>query len=275
MSFSWKTSTNQTPGASRITNIQKYIIDLQPTDRSAIDNFYDTRTKIIQTATPTLLSSQQWISSLFIASAISATEDYFREVCSFCIAMCPKSKAIASEKNIHLGSAIWNSTSFFSRGCFEHLSFASQETIKKCSKEYLGYEISKQSNTFAALEEYDKLCELRHGIVHSNCRLPGKNAIKLGLQNNRNTLVKIEPGLTEIQESVAICSALVESYNQELFQEICKRWAKDWRSNPGWDSTQEHALFKEIYRGFGSEINKPHNYTWRKVMNSVRKEFGI
>ncbi|UUC52235.1 hypothetical protein NOX82_10070 [Pseudomonas citronellolis] len=275
MKFSWRQSSNKISGTSRVSDINNYIKKTKPSNKSAIDNFYDSRTKIIQVATPTFLNSNPWLSAPLIALTISATEDYFREISAFCITKCSIAKAASAEKSIHLGSAMWNSASFFSRGCFEHLSFASQDTVKKCSREYLDYEINKKSNTYSALEEYEKLCELRHGIVHSNSRLPGKNAIKLGLQNTTNDLILIEPGVTEIQEAISICSTLIESYNQELFQEICRRWANDWRNDPGWVPQDEGKLFKDIYEGFFSSKNPPHSHTWRKSMSHIKKEFGL
>ncbi|MBB2895088.1 hypothetical protein [Pseudomonas sp. AS2.8] len=277
MNVNWKNCCNSTSGSSRISDIKSYIKESTPTQASAIDNFYGARTNIIQAATPNILNTHPWLSSFLVASTVSATEDYFREISSFCLSNCSLSKANSSEKSIHLGSAIWNSVSFFSRGCFEHLSFASQETIKKCSKDYLGHEIDKKSNTAAALIEYEKICELRHGIVHSNSLLPGKNAIKLGLGNLKNptSVIKIEPGVAEVHESIAICSSVVENYNQELFQEMCKRWATSWRSDPGWDPSNASSRFKSLYDGFFSETHKAHQHTWRKVLNFVKSEYGV
>jgi hypothetical protein len=277
MTLNWKTCSNPTSGTLRISDISKYIKEYIPTKNSPIDNFYLARTAILLATKPELINQHKWIAGFLVASTISATEDYFREISSFCLINCTTSKAMSSEKPINLGSAIWNSASFFSKGCFEHLSFASQETIKKCSREYLGFEIDKKSNTAAALAEYDKICELRHGIVHSNCILPGKNAIKLGLSNLDfgDNIIKIEPSITEIQESIAICSSTVENYNQELFQEMCKRWATSWRAHPSWDSTKENTKFREIYEGFTSENYKPHKYTWRKILNLVKTDFGV
>jgi hypothetical protein len=82
-------------------------------------------------------------------------------------------------KNINMGAVLWHGQTAFSRAAFEHFSLADIDKIRTCSRDFLGFDIKKTTNTYAALDEFDKVCELRHGVVHAGGFLPGKNAIKL------------------------------------------------------------------------------------------------
>lgn len=276
MSFDWKKASNNAARTSKINNINNYLNKITLTNLSPIDNYYNHRTKAITTATPQLLTSAPWLSGYILASIISATELYFREIFSRTIFLCPHSKKLSSEKSIHMGAILWHGPEAFSRAAFEHLSFAGSDKIKACSKDFLGFEISKTSNTFAALEEFDKLCELRHGIVHSGLTLPGKNAIKLLAPKPQNEAVIIEFDIARLHEATAACTALIESYNAELYARIVERWAIDWRRYPDWTPTDELIKFKKICELFFSSSNSPSDRpSIVKLRNMIKRNFGI
>jgi len=122
------------------------------------------------------------------------------------------------------------------------------------------------------------VCELRHGIVHSNCILAGKNAIKLKLEF-RSGIVEINVEYSQLQECASICSTLVASFNTEMFEEMAKRWAVDWPKNEAWDSSKENSMFKKIWEAFHSIIDEQNRaisvpLTMTKCKNRVKKEFS-
>jgi len=271
----WRAAASRPSGFQRIQNVNSYLVNVPDSINSPIDDYYNHRTRVITTTTPQLLGHANWLSGLVITSMISATELYFREIFSRVLSFCPESQKLSAEQSIHMGAVIWHGQRIFSLAAFEHFSFAGSEKIKKCSKEFLGFEIKKTSNTIAALEEFEKLCELRHGIVHSGSVLPGKNAVKLhAIKTNERSVIECD--VVRVHEATAACTALVESYNAELYEEIVTRWATRWRRDPAWTNQLEHKMLKEIVEIFFSKSNPPvEQVSTIKLRNLIKNDFHI
>lgn len=281
MSQEWRNSVNQTIGSQRIGDINEYrqSIDYDDHAISAIDIYYKTNKEILEIAkTPKILEDNKVLGPLLFVGIVSNTENYFRDIFARVIQICPISQATCASQNICLGSVIWHLKNNVERGLFENISFADADTIKKTCKKYLDYDIEKKSATAAALEEFDKICELRHGIVHSNSIIAGKNALKLGIKSN-NKALKISIGYKQLQECALICTTLVTSFNTELFTTLVKRWAVDWTKLPSWDTNNDNALFNIIWKTFSSTIDNfngtiQYKTTMQRCRNLVKKEFN-
>jgi hypothetical protein len=112
-------------------------------------------------------------------------------------------------------------------------------------RNYLG--IKLEEGIFKdALDQFDVVCQLRHGIVHADGLLPGKNAVQLNIRKYKKP-VRIMIGYTQIQEIASVVSTLVMLMNRHLFSEMCKRWAVDWRKRADWDGSQEDVRFQAIW----------------------------
>ncbi len=217
-----------------------------------------------------------------LVEVVSTTENYFRDILSRLLQICPDSKTKSSEKTISLGSVMWHGGQNFERGAFENLSFSDSSNIKKACSEFLGYPIKEMKNggqTMAVMEEFNKICELRHGIVHSNSVLAGKNAVKLGIGNKTN-LTKIRIEFSQFQQCAAICSALVISFNTELFEEMARRWAVIWPKKYQFDNQQLNDLFKKIWISFFSQIDSEDNtiavpMTMVKCRNRIKTFYHV
>lgn len=275
MTASWLGYANSTSGAAKIANINLYFRNIDDTAITPIDRYYENRTKAILTAKPELLNEAPWLSGFMLVSLVSATELFFREIFTNTLVFCPVARKASSEKNISMGAILWHGQKGFSKAAFEHSSLADAAKIKACSKDYLNFEIKKNSSTFRALEEFDKLCELRHGVVHSWGVLPGKNAIKLMVpQNILDTVIEFDAA--RLHEAASICTALVESYNTELFDQLIERWAIAWREQPAWNSKDELLLLRKICSSFCSVSNPPaERASIVKLRNSIKKTFNI
>lgn len=275
MTAPWLEYANKTSGAAKVSNISLYFKNIGDTAVSPIDRYYENRTKAILTAKPELLNEAPWLSGFMLVSLVSATELFFREIFTKTLVFCPVARKASSEKSIHMGAILWHGQKGFSKAAFEHSSLADSAKIKACSKDYLNFEIKKSSSTFRALEEFDKLCELRHGVVHSWGVLPGKNAIKLMVpQNVLDTVIEFDAA--RLHEAASICTSLVESYNSELFEQLIERWAVAWRAQPDWSQDNELTLLRKICSSFCSESNPPaERISILKLRNSIKKTFNI
>jgi hypothetical protein len=250
----WYNSINQVTGTQVISNITEYTVEESLEDLSPIDRFYKSLRGLIQTGQQDLIDRYSALGPLLLVGAVSSTENYFRDVLTQVIRICPTAQECSSEQNINLGSVLWHGGLNAERGAFENTSFASPDGVLTNCRKFINFEVKNNSLISAVLTEYGKICELRHGIVHSNLILAGKNAIKLGLpRTERNVLIKV--GFREFQESALICTTLVTSFNIELFKELARRWAVDWRRKIVIDHTNEEAIFDQIWRTMYSTID--------------------
>ena len=150
--------------------------------------------------------------------------------------------------------------------------------IKTTSKKYIKVDLDIPELK-AALENFDNICELRHGIVHSGRIIAGKNAIKLGIDSSRDkSCIVIK--YSELQDILSICSSLVGSVNTYLFERLCLRWAIEWRRLPSWRPQDEHSKFKKIWELMHSTVDEsqemiPTNITMRKCKNLVKSTYGL
>jgi hypothetical protein len=280
MSENWREAVNQTINTAKIEQINQYVTPIPSVIESPIDGFYATTQEILRVGQPDFLQQHPTMGTLLLVGLISASENYFRDLFARIIRICPIAQAASSDQSIKLGSVIWHRAGQVERSAFEHLSFADAETIKSTCKKFLKYDLKKSDLTNELLQEFAKICELRHGIVHANSFLVGKNAIKLELSNNTpNKALKISIGYEQLQECSLISTMLIASFNTELFEEMAKRWAVDWPKLPSWHPGRANTLFKKIWDAFYSQRDEQNgslstSLTMQQCKKKIKKEFS-
>jgi hypothetical protein len=279
MSNEWQKSVCQQPSTCSIASIGTFFRPVSKTEegRSPIDSFYTEMFGIISTGKPETLSIYPNLGPLLLVAGISATENYFRDVFSKIIKICPIAQEASGDKAIPISSVIWHGSNDIERGAFEGQSLASSEYIMKAAKNFLKYQIEKDIGA-QIFDEFEKLCQIRHNIVHSASILAGKNAVSLSIPSSDNRL-KILIDFGALQESLSICSALVIGANKSLFVEISKRWAVDWIKLPSWSPDCEYDRFKSIWSLFYSQIDNDKGRIEQsispiKARNLIKKFYG-
>lgn len=279
MTDNWKLSVNQSVGAVTIQDIGNYVQNVAPFSTSPIDRFYTSTRQFLQVGSQSFLAAHPFIGPLLLVGIVSCTENFFRDLLSKSIRICPLCKKKSAEQSIKFGSVLWHNGINIERGALEHFSFANHTNIKSKVKNFTGYKIKDNGPSDIVLEEYSKVCELRHGIVHSNLEFAGINAIKLELLNiSSPSRIKVE--YNELQECAAICTTLVASFNTVFFEEMARRWAVKWPNSPSWDNQNANKKFHEIWKIFHSTIDEsqgviPSVMTMVKCRNRVKKTFNI
>ena len=282
MNENWREAINQsinTEKLAKIDDINQYVVSSSSVIDSSIDAFYATTQDISNVAKQDFLQQHPSMGTLLLVGLISASENYFRDLFARIIRICPIAQAASSEQTINLDSVIWHREGLVERGAFEHISFADADKIKSTCRKFLKYELKKRGITNELLQEFGKICELRHGIVHSNSLLAGKNAIKLEIPNNApNQVLKITIGYEQLQECRLISTMLIASFNTEMFEEMAKRWAVDWPQLPSWNSETADVLFEKIWKSFYSKVDKQNSsistqLTMLQCKNRVKREF--
>jgi len=275
--YDFTNAVNQVVSACSVGDINKYLIPESCSDKSPIDIFYEKIKSILKLGTVDFLKTNEVLGASLFLGIISSTDNYFRSIFSKTLSICPYSKAISSEKKTALGSILWHSNNDLLKGVFEFNSFTSSKIIGNTTQNYFGFDLSKTSiNT--VISEYEKLCELRHCIVHSDSMLSGKNALRLNVESCK-TNYKIIVNFAQLQECCAICTKLVTSFNTIFFEEIARRWALKWDVNGKRKASQELEQFRYVWDIFFSvsDENKssiPNSLSMIKCKNLVKKHYS-
>lgn len=277
--MSWRDSINQVIGSARIADITTFSQTVGSLTDNPIDRFYSHSRTLNAIGNLTSLSSHPELGALLFLGHISATENYLREIFAFVLRSCGIAKRAATDNGVKWGSVLWHRTGVLEMAAFEHLSFAGETEIKKACRTFLGFPISDASPLATPLSEFDRLCELRHSVVHSNGYIAGKNAIALSLPPVAG-LLKVRIDYPQLQEAAWICTSLVTSFNTELFALMAERWARDWRRLADWDLTREIHLFADIFTQFRSSIdqgsnNIPDPLPLDQCRDEVMRAFGL
>ena len=237
---------NLSPPSSRLSVLDSY---LREEDLSApIDMYRIGVTNLLGYADVKELDENDFLGRLLVLGIVSTVEAYMRSMLSACLELCPVSQAYASKQNLHLGGAVWHGSRGFSRSAFEHQSFASKDDLSSACMKYLGIKL-EDSQFKSVLDQYEMVCQLRHGIVHADGLLPGRNAVLLDIKRYGKP-VRIVIRYQHIQEVAAVVDTLVASLNRYIFAAMCKRWAVDWRRRADWEPSDEQILFKEFWNVF-------------------------
>lgn len=249
----WKKSVSACASTVTLADITNYV-DPSSERSSPIDSFYVGRNSLLSSIAPSYAASNPSMPPLALVGLISLTENYFREILAGIVTICPKAKQKSATKNLNLATA-WIGFGEMEKGAFENTSFSDPKVVKKNLNDLVGVNITNSNQIAAPLEEFGKLCELRHAIVHSAGLLAGKNAVKLELPNSKNS-VKIKIGYVELQESAEVCSSLVCAVNLELFVNMAAKWLNEWPRTPAYQDQNPNTLFKKIWGLFYSKFDE-------------------
>jgi hypothetical protein len=252
----WKSSVSAEPQTTIITDINNYIED-KADNCSAIDLFYSGRNELVTALTPKICTEHPFMAALSLVGLISITENYFRDILSDIIRICPLAKEKSAERPLNLAT-VWFGSEKIEKGAFENISFSNKAEIIKNLKNVIDFDVKSSNQILTPLENFGSLCELRHSIVHSAGILSGKNAIKLHLANSHSAS-KVKINFAEFHESAGICTSLVQSTNQELFEHMTKRWLHKWSETSAYRNENRFQLFKKVWLAFFSEADQRLN----------------
>ena len=251
--MSWQNSVCFYGGVVLSPDVNTLVSPHVATHSSALDAFYEATSSALTRIGPDYFTNYgKEVSGLLLVGLISATENYFRDVISFILEVCPSSRAKSVEEKVQLGSLLWSKDILKNRSALEFTAFSSSDNIRKTLDKFTGIKVKDTSDFNKMLDEYDKLCELRHAVVHSGHLVAGKNAIRLGLKEV-STPLRINFGYAEIQVAGSICTALVQAANNDLFEALATRWATSWRAFPSWDPAKESQILDAIHKFFLSQ----------------------
>jgi len=240
---------NDPPHSHRITVLSGFLV-ADGGKKSPVDQYLNSQREILLLGSKEMLEAHNVLGRLLIVGLVSAVEAYVRAILSACLELCPVCRKHASKQNIPLGGVLWHGVSGFSRSAFEHNSFASRDELTSAFKKYLNLDLpDKRFGT--VLSEFEQICQLRHGIVHGDGLLPGRNAVLLDIEKFEDPM-RIVARFQELQDVAAVLNMTVLSLNRFLFPILCQRWAEDWRNRVDWKKSMSGRLFTQVWDLFHS-----------------------
>lgn len=197
------------------------------------------------------LSQNQGI-NLMLIGVVSAVESYCRGIIKSILCLDHhifKQKAYSA--SLSYGAALSKNTEIYPEAILEECSFTNLNNIKTTIKEILGLTISAQAtqSLYTTLQEYEKVCSIRHCIVHRSNKLGSSNAIKLGYDSHSPYIEKqIFIDLTSLEEMTNICSNVVYELNDFLLNYVLRSALEieDWEGS----YKEDHRKFKKYIRIF-------------------------
>ncbi len=278
--MTWKNSVNMPNTALSNSDPSLFVEEIKIPVNCPIDNFYATTSEINTKCSPNfILTNGNVISSLMLVGLISATENYFREILGEILSICPISKIKSAEQKIQLGSLLWGDRSVHNKTAFEFVAFSSLKNIIDTFNNFLDHKVAQHGSWKLGLLEFDKLCELRHAVVHSDNLIAGKNAIKLNLQNSRKPQ-RIKIDYHNLQYASLVCTSTVQAANNELFEMMVTRWAEDWRRlgcSAELLSDKNLLKIRKIFLSKRDKLNKTivGKQTEQDFLTNVRADFSL
>jgi len=213
------------------------------------------------------------LTHLMLLGFVSAVESYIRSVIRELINTDIASYAASQDKQISYAAATHHSHDLMADALVEHVSFASSTNISEAFINYLGF---KKGPTKRAISyfcsDFEKICQLRHCIVHRFGRLGTQNALKLGFNEHSKYLEQsITMTYAELQQNSNLCDNLVRALNNFCFNMVVNRtYHENWINWTG-DLRKDKKLFRQYYSIFASVNNKPASPSIRDVYKDFKK----
>jgi hypothetical protein len=199
--------------------------------RSAYSLFKENQRELNQMIKP---ESESLKCLLVLLGHISCVESYFRKMISDVIEIDPTSRQNCLSCEISIGSA-WaalkkpSDTQALVEAMLEQTTFSGSWNIQESLNKYL--DIPKQTviqELGAILEQFSRLCQLRHCSVHRFGFLGSKNAIDLGFEDHSKYIGnRLYLNNNHVEDISSICYNLVSATNTLVYSVIISRRIED------------------------------------------------
>jgi len=164
--------------------------------------------------------------NLILLGHISAVESYLREIVTKIINIDKYSFEKCADLNLSFLAANSHPKNTLAESLLEYKTFIEKKDIINLFDTFIG--IKFDVNTLEILEEFEKICNLRHVIIHRFSKIGIKNLKKLDLHGNKKFLEKkLVLNYKFIQDSTKVCEYLVNNINQTIAEKVIIRKFRD------------------------------------------------
>lgn len=194
------------------------------------------------------------LNNLVLLGYISAVESYFRCLTRQLVWVDEQTADKVKDLKITYGAARHTAEKLLPEAFLEDMTFITTDSIKNLMSGVIG--ISSQGLD-DVINEYDRICQLRHCIVHRFGRLGPKNASKLGLSTHKSLFEKpIKLSTTQLEDIGLSLLNFVRTINNDIYAKVLERSARKellWK----WEDTHDMPHFENLYAVF-RKSDPPH-----------------
>lgn len=209
---------------------------------SPISDYFDVTEKLKKKILLRDGSPDSEMLGLLTIGVISSVEFYLRNVFSRIPEVCPIAARHIEMSLVPAGAAGFYSGSGLPQymSCFEHESLADGKRIRSLCEKFTGLKVVADGSANKVIEDFDKLCEIRHCLVHARGFVGLKACNALGLDDRapRKVLLQAEGAL----EVLKLAHNVVRALNRFLAQGIIERWIGSGVLTGSW--TEDQDIFK-------------------------------
>jgi len=189
-------------------------------DSSPIDLFYEHCRRLIVRSD----GVDEWLLGLLVLDLISGTETYIRRVLSGAINVCARCRTSAAGQQLTFGAASYYRDEEIALALLES-ALSGEGGVKKKIAALTGFEVKAGTSVASALAAFDRVCQLRHAIVHSHGELNYRNLTELELRLDLDAArQRIQLSAVSFQPLVVLCRNTVRALNNMLYVRIIDRW---------------------------------------------------
>lgn len=246
-----------------------YFQQVETNDCSPLQRFFDQR-ELLTTILGGESGLLEWRTkaNLVTIGIVSSVETYFRSIIRKSLIIDDESRSTSYKNKVTYGAVLYHGPDLLPEALLEDCTFLNKDNIVKNLKNFLGVQLNPQQepDLLKALEEYEKICHLRHCIAHRSGHLGSKNAIELGLDTFSQHLEQpISLTLDAVNNVFNICHNCVLESNDYIFESLLSRtvsggiWTGDLRKDKlkfrrifeiFADDSQTSESLKNVYKGF-------------------------
>jgi hypothetical protein len=223
-------------------------VEFAGSGQSPIDDYYSHASDILRRARQQTIADDELILRLLILEIISSAEHYFRSVLASLVHLCPLISENSLRKQLSLAAMKYYSAEWVGLGLIEHAALSGEGELKKQTLQLTGFQIKEGSSVAAALIDFEKICHMRHSIVHSRSELNARNLIEMGVYPRARC--KLQMTVLSLQSILAKSHNAVRAYNSWMMQNIVRSWIAKKILKGSWKEDGAH--FARIYELFYS-----------------------
>jgi len=165
------------------------------------------------------------LSDQLLLGYVSATELYFRRLLAVSARLCPEIRLHVADVEIPFGALDFYPRDQIEYALTEKITLTEQGKVRNLLESRFGIPVSKLQNLQRAIEQFEKLCHLRHALVHSSGVVNSRNAHSLGHVGSR-AICKVRLDVAELQLAASVCMDLVRTVNDETAKHVLWTWLR-------------------------------------------------
>jgi hypothetical protein len=224
---------------------------LTPVEQSPIDEYYAHARALLLAVSRPEIEQDDMLMRLLVLELVSTAELYFRRILSGVISVCPLIAMVASKRPLLLGAIDYYKRTALGYALLDGVSLSGEGDVKRQTTNITGIEIKQNSSVHEALRDFEKVCQLRHVIVHAKGEAGAKNVSDLKISVARQSHLKI--GALSFQPLVVVTHNAVRAYNAFMFESILRSWLGSNNLSGNWHSDRRR--FLPLFRLFYSETD--------------------